>query len=195
MLPLQHNPSLILGSCRWSTSCHSQVPSGCHVPGADPQRSRNWGPSSAAPGPWSWCSQRALPAPGTPLGPGGSLLRGTGWECAPGGGNEEGITSHADAWLPSTARAGEGTTHDHKTHQAVLLGSCNRVYPVPFHPAPGSATWLQAAVGMGMGALPRREPTRPRISPLGCALVLTCRKAVPWARCCSRSASRSFTTP
>lgn len=53
----------------------------------------------------------------------------------------------------------------------------------------------RAAVGRCRGALPRWGPTRPRSSPWGWALVLTCRKAVPWARCRRRSASRSFTTP
>lgn len=134
MLPFQHNPQLVPGSCRWNISCRSQVPSGCRVPGADPQRSRSWGLSSAAPGPWSWCSRGAQPAPGTPPGSGGSLLHGTGWECAPGGRNEQEVTSHAGASLPSMVRAGEGTSHDHRTLMctAVLLGPCNRVILCPF---------------------------------------------------------------
>lgn len=121
-------PQPIPGSCRWSTSCHSRVPSGCHVPGAAPQRSKSWGPSSAAPGPWSWHPQRARPPPG----PGGSLLHGTGWGCAPGGGQRAGRlaplgdpASHADARPPSTVRGGGGSTHDHSTHHAGLLGRCH----------------------------------------------------------------------
>lgn len=44
-----HPYSPIPGSCRWSTSCRSQAPSGCRVHGAAPRRSRSWGPFSAVP--------------------------------------------------------------------------------------------------------------------------------------------------
>lgn len=141
-------------SCRWSTSCRSQVPSGCHAPGAAPRRSRSWGPSSAAPGPWSWRPRRA----GSPPGPGGSLLCGTGWGCAPGWGHGAGglallgdPTSRADAQLPSMVRAGGGSTHDHNTHHPRLPGPCHGVPPPPpihfppcsgqHHPAGDPGQW------------------------------------------------------
>lgn len=70
------------------------------------------------------------------------------------------------------------------------------LHPVPFPPRAVPPNWGPwAVVGMGRRVLRWWGPTRPRISPWGWALVLTCRKAVPWSRCCSRAASRSFTTP
>lgn len=123
----------IPGSCRWSISCHTRVPSECHVPGAGLQRSRSLGPSSVPPDPWSWCPQRPQP----PLEKGESLLHGTGWGCAPGcrhGARRlaplEYPSSHANDQLLSMVRADEGNADDHSTHHVLLPGLCYAM-PLP----------------------------------------------------------------